>query len=613
MPMDMKKKIILIVILLLLSICLVYFYNRQEKIEAHKILKVIEADEYYIDINDNNKIDDGEHFKLKDVIAIKPLKNQFSENHAKNIGIDIGEYLKVGYIARKFAQDSFLNQEVTLFSIEDYDKNKNYTEAKIKFKNKDIAKFLLESGLVTIKTNASNLEYSQIQNIKQIKLNATELNKVKFLLVNLKNNIVHTLNCEFAKKIQTGELILAKNINKHTPCKICAVKQNNNNKVPYFEFNIPKNSKNYKTSFYQKFGSIELFIQNPYLYKKPTDNCNTKICKRLVEEINNSKESIDIAIYGLGEQSEIFNALKNAKQRGVRIRSVVDYSKKMDEVYTNTKNFIQEFSSTTDKTQTIMHNKFFIFDNSTVFTGSYNISQTCTGGYNLNSAVIVKSKKLALQYKDEFEQMLGGYFSTKKQKIPNPQIAINDSVLQVYFLPEYDGYKDGILPLVQNAKEEIFISIFYLTDRNLINELIKCHKKGVKVLVLVDALSASNFRDRIETLRKEKIPVKVENWGGKNHEKTMLIDSKILILGSSNFSRNGFYKNDENFLIIKNMYIAKSYRDFYLYLFNSIDNKYLKLYPRAESIDSINSCSDGMDNDYDGKIDLNDEGCKQIL
>ena len=31
---------------------------------------------------------------------------------------------------------------------------------------------------------------------------------------------------------------------------------------------------------------------------------------------------------------------------------------------------------------------------------------------------------------------------------------------------------------------------------------------------------------------------------------------------------------------------------------------------KAESFDSIGSCFDGIDNDYDGKTDAEDEGCQ---
>ena len=41
-------------------------------------------------------------------------------------------------------------------------------------------------------------------------------------------------------------------------------------------------------------------------------------------------------------------------------------------------------------------------------------------------------------------------------------------------------------------------------------------------------------------------------------------------------------------------------------------NKWLTKTPRAESVDSIGSCTDGIDNNYDEQIDYKDVGCKSI-
>ena len=53
------------------------------------------------------------------------------------------------------------------------------------------------------------------------------------------------------------------------------------------------------------------------------------------------------------------------------------------------------------------------------------------------------------------------------------------------------------------------------------------------------------------------------------------------------------------------------YRQYYFKLYNSIDEKYLFKYPHAEGFESGNSCYDGIDNDFDGKIDMQDENCKK--
>ena len=192
----------------------------------------------------------------------------------------------------------------------------------------------------------------------------------------------------------------------------------------------------------------------------------------------------------------------------------------------------------------------------------------------------------------------------------NKKIKLGDSEVIPYFSPQDSPLENGILPLIKNAKNKIYVSIFYLTERSLINELIRAKNRNVEVIIILDAVGAVNFKDRIAQMRSAGILLKVENWGGKNHEKTIMIDDEYLIMGSCNFTVNGFYKNDENILIIKNYKLASLYGDYFLYLFDSIDNKYLRYSPRAESFESLGSCYDGVDNNFDGKIDGEDEGCK---
>ena len=93
-------------------------------------------------------------------------------------------------------------------------------------------------------------------------------------------------------------------------------------------------------------------------------------------------------------------------------------------------------------------------------------------------------------------------------------------------------------------------------------------------------------------------------------KKSIVIDDYISIIGSMNFSKSGQNNNDENVIIIKNASIAKAYREHFEYLWNRIDTKWLKFTPRAEGLDSIGSCSDKIDNNYDGQIDSADIGCK---
>ena len=92
--------------------------------------------------------------------------------------------------------------------------------------------------------------------------------------------------------------------------------------------------------------------------------------------------------------------------------------------------------------------------------------------------------------------------------------------------------------------------------------------------------------------------------------KTLIIDDEYFISGSMNLTKSGEKYNDENMLIIKNKEIVKQATGFFNYIWKQIPDKYLTKNPRPESKESIGSCEDGIDNNYDGKSDKGDNSCK---
>ena len=98
--------------------------------------------------------------------------------------------------------------------------------------------------------------------------------------------------------------------------------------------------------------------------------------------------------------------------------------------------------------------------------------------------------------------------------------------------------------------------------------------------------------------------------GWQNAYETAVIDNKHIVIGSMNWTKAGVTKNDENTLIIKNdiensKYLTNHFNE----MWTSIPNKWLVQDPEAESLDSVNSCFDGSDNDFDEMTDGNDSKC----
>ena len=352
---------------------------------------------------------------------------------------------------------------------------------------------------------------------------------------------------------------------------------------------------------------VKLILSDFTVKLKPDRNCSSDICREILNNINGAHKTIDMAIYGYSSTPAIEDALKNAKNRGVKIRLVYDCDNKGNNIYENT-NFLANLigNSISDinsgNAGYLMHNKFFVIDNKIVITGSANLSYTDMSGFNANALAIINSEEAAKIYTREFEQMYSGKFHTAKLS--------NRKNENIYFSPQDKTITNGILPLIKNAKNYIYIPAFIIIERQIIEELASAKRRGVDVKIIADALNASAKHSKVKELRAAGIPVKIENYAGKLHSKTMIIDDNYLILGSMNFSYSGENRNDENLIILENPEAAKFYREFFSYLWNKIPDKWLYGFPRAESPDSEGSCSDGQDNDYDGLIDNEDDGCK---
>ena len=135
----------------------------------------------------------------------------------------------------------------------------------------------------------------------------------------------------------------------------------------------------------------------------------------------------------------------------------------------------------------------------------------------------------------------------------------------------------------------------------------------MEIKIILDATAARNKYSKHKLLRQEGIKVKVENFGGKMHAKSMIVDDRFIVSGSMNFTKAGNSKNDENTLIIQNEKLAKEYKVYFIALWRQIPSKYLHVDPNPESLESGKSCEDGIDNDFDGKKDDEDEACLKKL
>ena len=591
--------------LLSLLVAFLTFLNISSK--TRTVRSVISPTKIIIDTNSKNT-HSNETYCIDGIDAFSlEYSEDFINKYTQKYNLTQNEFISLGYLAQDYAQKTLLNQKVRIKLGTNVSKECKY--ASISLNGIDYKKALENSGFGIVNDNIKNLD--------KFKHNLELARKLNLVILNHHSNKYHTLDCPYGN-IAHDKVILPKSqLPEDTiPCKFChtdkpktrLIKDNDIIEIPSI----------IQPSLQISNGEITTYITDFTKVLKPTNTCNTSACIRLLSEIDNSNSTIDIALYGYREVPEITSALKRAKTRGVRIRYVYDSLYDTSRNYYPDNEVIEKLASSyrSDRSSSqtlsnmLMHNKFLIFDNKTVYTGSMNLSSTGTSGFDINSIIIIKSKEVANLYTKEFEQMLNGKFHTEKNIFTtNRKFLLDNSEIEIYFSPK-DKPTNRILELIKNAKTYIYIPTFLITHNEIATELINAHNRGVDIRIIIDANSVTTRNTKHSQLRKSGIMLKTENYAGKLHAKTMIIDDTYFVSGSMNFSNSGANKNDENLVIIKDKDIAKLHRNFFLYLWTIIPNKYLHKNAKPESPDSIGSCSDGIDNNFNNKTDNEEDYCK---
>lgn len=580
----MKKTAIIIILAFFFGFIL---YETSSKSD-YRVLEVVSPVEIILDLNKNGVKDYDENFYVDSVKSFCTKPSQAQTDLAEKLKLSEEDVLGLGFLAEKFAKEKLTQKKIKLVSKEIYVDGHDY------------AVLLFNSGLAASNDYKTSPRFGE---------NLIKVKKLNLRIFNEKSHKYHKLSCKYGRMAHQAEILPSGQLPKDTkPCNFCLVKQKEKSKKQkVFEDVIP-DIKTPSTVFDN--GILKIFLTDFTTAKKPSNDCSTTLCKALVSEIDSADTSVDFAIYGYTKIPKLEQALKNAQARGVKIRFVYDSDANGKNIYPDTLYLTKIFTDNrTDGVPSIMHDKFFIFGKK-VLTGSANISNTDMSGFNSNAIILINSQPAAGFYAKEFEQMFEGKFHNSKSKIADKEhIKVGESDISIYFSPEDDIINAKIIPLINQAKNYVYMPVFLITHKNLAKSLIAASNRGVKVRVILDATNAHGNSTAHKFLRQNGIEVKTENFAGKLHSKSIIIDDTYTIIGSMNFSRSGAGVNDENLVIIQNPEIARFYKEFFLYLWQKIPDKWLKLNARAESPDSVGSCSDGIDNDFDGKIDKADDSC----
>jgi phosphatidylserine/phosphatidylglycerophosphate/cardiolipin synthase-like enzyme len=223
-----------------------------------------------------------------------------------------------------------------------------------------------------------------------------------------------------------------------------------------------------------------------------------------------------------------------------------------------------------------MHNKFFIFDardtietNDWIWTGSWNVTSTEIGWKN--NVVEINDPTIASAYTTEFEEMWGS-----NTDIPNPSNAkfgfykidntphnfnIGGKDIQLYFSPS-DGTTNKINTQISFANYNIYLAQYVITRDDIRDAIITQTNLGMDDLRgVVDQINSQG--SEFSTL--QSYGEMFQNPSPTLHHKYAILDasysdsSPTSITGSHNWSSAAEEDNDENTVIVRDIYIANQY------------------------------------------------------
>lgn len=263
-----------------------------------------------------------------------------------------------------------------------------------------------------------------------------------------------------------------------------------------------------------------------------------------LKEILSAQDSVLLFTYSLNDR-KIIQALNQKAEEGKTVTVIVDAkaSKYVE------KRLSPKINLTLRVGKNLMHQKWLVIDNETVWTGSANMT---TESLKMHSNLVQKFVSPPLSsfvwQKAQFISQESGleppllhrYFSEQK--------------LSCWFLPDDKEASLEIKKLLRSAQKTIQVAMYTFTREDFAKEIIKAHNRGVRCEVLLDRSMSQGAGAKITKLfQQNNVPVFISQGTPLLHHKMALIDNSILIHGSANWTKAAFTQNEDYFIVLDNL------------------------------------------------------------
>ena len=134
--------------------------------------------------------------------------------------------------------------------------------------------------------------------------------------------------------------------------------------------------------------------------------------------------------------------------------------------------------------------------------------------------------------------------------------------MRACFVPNHNC-QERLIKAIDNAQSEILVMCYAFTNSKVGEALVSASKRGVSVTIVTDKTQREHKKSQISHFVHSSIPVHSDDKVAIAHNKVMIIDEKLTITGSYNYSEAAQHRNAENLLFVESKELVEQYKRYW--------------------------------------------------
>ncbi len=134
-----------------------------------------------------------------------------------------------------------------------------------------------------------------------------------------------------------------------------------------------------------------------------------------------------------------------------------------------------------------------------------------------------------------------------------------EAVAEAWFTPSARAL-GRLCGLLANCRKSVDVCVFTITHDELAEQLLAAHQRKLPVRVVTDDDKAADLGSDIARLARAGIEVRMDSSAAYMHNKFALLDDRLLVTGSFNWTRSAATENQESFIVTDQRALVSAHR-----------------------------------------------------